>query len=51
MTQEDKELLLSLLKKADEEGLVHIYDSNQDDFKITWIFLDDEIFIKISKII
>ena len=48
MTQEEKELLLSLLKKADEEGLVHIYDSNENTYEVTWIFLDEEICIKIK---
>ena len=40
MTQEEKELLLSLLKKADENGLLHIYDNNENTYEVTCIYLD-----------
>ena len=32
MTQEEKEMLLSLLKKADENGLLHVYDNNENTY-------------------
>ena len=50
MTQEEKELLLSLLKKADENGLLHVYDNNENTYEVTWIFLDNEICIKINEL-
>lgn len=48
MTQEDKELLLSLLNKANEDGLLHVYDGNENTYEVTWISLDSEICIKIK---
>ena len=48
MTQEDKELLLCLLKKADENGLLNISDKEENDYEIDWIFLDSELFIRIK---
>lgn len=48
MTQEEKELLLSLLKKADENGLLYVYDNNENTHEVTWIYLDSEICIKIE---
>ncbi len=48
MTQEDKELLLSLLKKANEDSLLHLYDNNENIYEVTWMFLDNEICIKIK---
>lgn len=47
MTQEEKELLLSLLK-ADEDGLLNVYDDNENTHEVTWIYLDNEICIKIE---
>ena len=49
MTQEDKELLLSLLKQADEEGLLHIYDSNENFYNVDWLYCDSTINIKIKE--
>ena len=48
MTKEEKELLLQLLKKADESGLLHIYDKEENTYEIDWLFLDSEICIKIK---
>jgi hypothetical protein len=48
MTQEEKELLLSLLKKADEDGLLHIYDKEENYHEVKWIFFDEELCIKIN---
>ena len=48
MTQEEKELLLSLLKKADENGLLYVDDNNENTHEVTWIYLDSEICIKIE---
>jgi hypothetical protein len=36
MTQEEKELLLLLLKKADSDSLLYIYDNNENTFEVTW---------------
>ena len=48
MTQEEKEVLLSLLKKADENGLLYVYDNDENTHEVTWIYLDKEICIKIK---
>ena len=48
MTQEEKELLLQLIKKADEEGLLNIYDEEENHHEVKWIFLDKELCIKIK---
>ena len=48
MTQDEKELLLSLLKKAAEDGLLHVYDDNENTYEATWIYLDHEICMKIE---
>ena len=49
MTKEEKELLLQLLKKADESGLLHIYDKEENYHETEWIFLDGEgLYIKIE---
>lgn len=48
MTQEEKELLLSLLKKADENSLLYVYDNNENIYEIIWVYLDNEICIKIK---
>ena len=48
MTQEDKELLISLLNKADENSVLHIYDNEENIYEVDWIFLDNDICIKIK---
>ena len=48
MTQEEKQLLLSLLKKANEDGLLYVYD-DEEIHEVTWIYLDREIYIKVNK--
>lgn len=51
MTQEEKELLLLLLKKADSDSLLYIYDNNENTFEVTWVYLDNldnKICIKIN---
>lgn len=50
MNKEDKELLLKLLKKAGENGLLNIYDSQENYYEIDWLFLDTELCVKIKKI-
>lgn len=49
MGQEDKDLLLSLMLKANEEGLLNIYDEEENYYETKWIFLDAELCIKINK--
>ena len=39
MTQEEKEQLLSLLKQANDEGLLHIYDSNDNIYEVDWLYM------------
>ncbi len=48
MTQEEKELLIYLLNKADENNILHIYDNEENTYKVDWIFLDRDICIKIK---
>lgn len=48
MKQEEKELLLSLLLKADEESSLHIYDSEDNIYSIDWLFIDNQICMKIK---
>lgn len=48
MTQEDKELLVSLLKKADENGILHIYDNEENIYEVNGIFSDGDVCIKIK---
>lgn len=50
MTREDKELLLELLKEADENNLLNIYDNQENYYEIDWLFLDAELCIKIKEI-
>lgn len=57
MKEEEKELLLSLLEKAEDEGLLHIYDSDENIYGIDWTSIDknwlslkNEIVIKIKEI-
>lgn len=48
MTQKEKELLLFLLKKANEEGCISIYDNDENFYSVSWIFSDgNDIIIKI----
>jgi len=49
MTQEDKELLLHLLKKANEDGLLNVYDQEENHYEVDWMFIDSELCIKIIK--
>ena len=50
MKQEDKELLLSLLSKLDEDGLLNIYDDEENHHGVEWMFFDrEELCIKIKK--
>ena len=50
MTQEDKELLLSLLLRLDEDGLLNIYDDEESHYEVGWIFFDrDKLCMKIKK--
>jgi hypothetical protein len=50
MKQEDKELLLSLLSKLDEDGLLNIYDDEENHHEVEWMFFDrEELCIKIKK--
>lgn len=39
MTQEEKEQLLSLLKQANNESLLHIYDSNDNIYEVDWLYM------------
>jgi RNA binding exosome subunit len=49
MKQEDKELLVSLLNKADDDSKLHIYDDKENIYEVDWIFLDNnDICIKIK---
>ena len=49
MTKEEKELLLQLLKKADENGLLNVYDEEEQYYEVDWVYLDSELYIKIKK--
>jgi hypothetical protein len=49
MTQEEKELLLNLLQKANESGLLHVYDRDDvHDIEVDWIFSDTTVNIGIK---
>lgn len=49
MDEKEKELLLHLLKKANEEGLLNVYDCEENYHKVEWIFLDkSELYVKIN---
>ena len=50
MTQEEKELLLSLLQKANEDSLIRVYDYDENLYHLDWIYLEDEIHIKIKEV-
>ena len=50
MEKEEKELLLHLLKKIDEDGLLNIYDEKEHNHEVISMFLDrEELCIKIKK--
>ena len=49
MEREDIELLLSLLEKANDCDLLHIYDSDENIYGIDWMFIDKQICIKIKE--
>ncbi len=40
MDEKEKELLLRLLEKANEEGLLNVYDSEENYHSVEWMFLD-----------
>ena len=48
MTQEQKELLLSLLSKADGENLLHVFDNEGNVYSVDWLFLDNQICVRIK---
>ena len=49
MDEKEKELLLHLLEKAKEEGLLNVYDCEENYHEVDWIFLDkDGIYFKIN---
>ena len=49
MTQEEKDLLLNLLKKANENSLLNVYDKDDiHDIEVDWIFGDTTINIGIK---
>lgn len=47
MTQEEKDLLVSLLEKATYNDELHIYDK-ENVYDIDYIFIDNQICIKIK---
>ncbi len=52
MTQEDFNTLMLLLQKACDENLIHIYDSDENEYEIDWLFGDynDRINLKVNKL-
>ena len=48
MTQEDKELLVSLLKEADKNSILDLYDDEENIYEVDWVFIDGKICIKIK---
>ncbi len=53
MTQEENELLLSLLKKADSDGLLYVYDNVDNTYEVSWVSLDNidnKICVKIKSL-
>lgn len=42
MTKEDKKLLLLLLSKARDEGLLRVCDYEDNAYTIDWLFEDDQ---------
>lgn len=50
MTQEEKELLLNLLLRLDEDGLLNIYDDEEHHCNVERMFFDrEELCIYIKK--
>lgn len=49
MTQEEKNLLLSLLERANQDSLLHIYDDKENIYDIDWLFMDKQLCIKIKE--
>ena len=49
MTQEEKESLLSLLSKLNDDGLLNIYDDEDSHYEIDWMFFDSELCVKIKR--
>jgi hypothetical protein len=51
MEQKSKELLLNLLSELNEKGLLYIYDKDESNYSMDWVFFDGEkLCIKIEKI-
>lgn len=49
MNEKEKELLLHLLEKANEEGLLNVYDCEEKYHSVEWMFLDGgELYFKIN---
>ena len=49
MDEKEKELLLHLLKKANEEGLLNVYDCEEKYHSVEWVFIDSgEIYFQIN---
>lgn len=40
MTQNDKDMLLQLLKQAIEESVLHIFDNSEDIYEVDYLFED-----------
>ncbi len=51
MKEEEKELLLSLLEKAEDEGLLDIYDIDDNLYGINWTSIDKDWLSQKNKII
>ena len=49
MTEQELQQLLDLFKKANEEGLIGIYNENEDIFEVDWVYADDSLRIKIKE--
>lgn len=43
------ELVVSILEKLNEEGLLMVYDNEGNDYEVDWIFSDVGLCIKIKK--
>lgn len=48
MTKEQKELLVSLLKEANENNTLDIYDEEENIYEVDWVYIDSKICIKIK---
>ncbi len=49
MTEKEKELLLHLLEKANEEGLLNVYDCEEKYHEVEWMSLDrGELYFQIN---